>query len=148
MSYPNFSAFSNGYIPNQVYPQSYTPSYQPLGRTQIPPQPQNAPLFQEVKYVTDAQAEAYMVDPNCKVMLIDKENQIFWIKWADAMGQQYNEKFKFESLNTQNQAKNQDSMADFVKQKDFEDILGKLNERLNQFEMQLKGKNEPVMTNS
>lgn len=144
MSYPNYSY--NGFnMPNPNYPQSYPQTFQPL-RTQ--PQMQGQSAFQEVKFVTDAQAEAYMVDPNCKVMLIDKENQIFWIKWADAMGQPYCEKFKYESLNNTNQGKNEPDFSGFVKQKDFEDVLTKINERLNGFEIKLNGKNAPIEPNS
>jgi hypothetical protein len=74
-------------------------------QVQQSPQPQmQAPVMsempiQDIKFVDKAQAEAYIAFPNTKVMLIDNDNKIVYIKTADNMGQSKTEYFKFEPVN-------------------------------------------------
>lgn len=104
----------NGY---QGY--GYTPNYQQLNymqrayAPQAPQMPQNQPQIftpmqtppptetpiQDIKFVNRAQAEAYIVYPNTKVMLIDKESGMVYVKTADGMGQSKTDYFRFEPIN-------------------------------------------------
>ena len=75
----------------QVQPQMQMPMAQPIPPMDMP--------IQDIKYVNKAQAEAYIVFPNSKVMLIDKESGIVYIKTADGMGQSKTDYFRFEPIN-------------------------------------------------
>lgn len=77
----------------QPQPQVQQPMQMPQ---QIPPM--ELPI-QDIKYVNRAQAEAYIVFPNTKVMLIDKESGIVYVKTADGMGQTQTDYFRFDRVN-------------------------------------------------
>ena len=71
--------------PQMQMPQQMTPMEMPI---------------QDIKYVNKAQAEAYIVYPNTKVMLIDRDSGIAYVKSADGMGQlSQNDYFRFERVN-------------------------------------------------
>ncbi len=88
--------------------RTYAPQPQQMNQSQPqmqpqPQQPQISPMelpIQDIKYVNKAQAEAYIVFPNTKVMLIDKESGIVYVKTADGMGQSKTEYFRFEPINS------------------------------------------------
>jgi hypothetical protein len=82
--------------PQQI-PQPQPQVQQPM---QMPQQisPMEMPI-QDIKYVNKAQAEAYIVFPNTKVMLIDKESGIVYLKTADGMGQTQTDYFRFDRVN-------------------------------------------------
>ena len=71
------------------------------------PQPQAQPQMQmpmempiqDIRYVNKAQAEAYILYPNTKVMLIDKDNSMVYLKTADNTGLCKTDYFKFEPIN-------------------------------------------------
>lgn len=97
-------------VPNYMQ-RGYSTQPQPMGQPtqpQMQPQqpqmtmPQQMPMempIQDIKYVNKAQAEAYIVYPNTKVMLIDKESGIVYLKTADGMGQSKTDYFRFEPIN-------------------------------------------------
>lgn len=99
-----------GYQPQymqQAYNQrAYAPqpqqTAQPQVQQQVPMAQQMPPMempIQDIKFVNKAQAEAYIVFPNSKVMLIDKESGIAYVKTADGMGQSKTDYFRFEPIN-------------------------------------------------
>ena len=105
--YGNYQGY--GYQPNYQQPNYMQRQYAPQP-SQIPPNQQQAfapiqtppPMetpIQDIKFVNRAQAEAYIVFPNTKVMLIDTENGMAYIKTADGMGQTQTEYFRFEAVN-------------------------------------------------
>lgn len=123
--YGNYSApyyVQRNYNQPQSIPQ---PQPQMTPQMQMPMAQQMAPVempIQDIKYVNKAQAEAYIVYPNTKVMLIDKESGIVYIKTADGMGQSKTDYFKFEPINSDGSPiKEQDS----TKQVDFEQFVKK-----------------------
>ena len=75
----------------QAQPQMQMPMAQQMPPMEMP--------IQDIKYVNRAQAEAYIVFPNTKVMLIDKESGIVYMKTADGMGQTQTDYFRFEKVN-------------------------------------------------
>lgn len=102
----NNSYFGNSGYANQMYssyPQNYASYQQPqMAQRQMPVQqqayaPQDIP-FNDVKFVTADEAKAYIVMPNTKVMLMDRDKSIFYIKSADAMGKSSIEGFKYSKL--------------------------------------------------
>ena len=96
-SYGNPNYMQRGYAPQT--PQMPHSQPQMQMQAQIPQQsPMEMPI-QDIKYVNKAQADAYIVFPNTKVMLIDRESGMVYIKAADGMGQSQTEYFRFEPIN-------------------------------------------------
>jgi hypothetical protein len=97
-SYGNPNYMQRGYAPQT--PQMPQSQPQMQMQAQIPQQsPMEMPI-QDIKYVNRAQADAYIVFPNTKVMLIDRESGMVYIKAADGMGQSQTEYFRFEPINS------------------------------------------------
>ena len=104
--------FNNqGYRP-YPYPQYATPQFSPQSYQQpqpmMPPnqmQPQmQTPVpyeipIQDVRFVTSEEARAYIVMPNSKALLIDKQSGIAHLKSADNMGQSQTIFYRFEPVN-------------------------------------------------
>jgi hypothetical protein len=90
---PNYMQRQYAPQPPQM-PQNQQQAFSPM---QTPP-PMETPI-QDIKFVNRAQAEAYIVFPNTKVMLIDTENGMVHIKTADNMGQTKTDYFRFEQVN-------------------------------------------------
>lgn len=90
---PNYMQRQYTPQPSQM-PQNQQQAFAPI---QTPP-PMETPI-QDIKFVNRAQAEAYIVFPNAKVMLIDTENGMAYIKTADGMGQTQTEYFRFDKVN-------------------------------------------------
>jgi hypothetical protein len=86
-----------GYAPQT--PQMPQSQPQMQMQAQIPQQSTMEMPIQDIKYVNRAQADAYIVFPNTKVMLIDRESGMVYIKAADGMGQSQTEYFRFEPIN-------------------------------------------------
>lgn len=80
-------------------------------------------------------AKAFFVPSNGRVLLMDSDNPIFYMKTANAMGQTTIRTFKFEEVQEQNTPKN-----DYAKQAD----IAVLNARVSKIEELLTGgkKNE------
>lgn len=145
--------------PNPNYMQrAYAPQPPQMPQNQQMPQPpiNNTPLaetpIQDIKFVNRAQAEAYIVFPNTKVMLIDRESGVAYIKTADNMGQSKTDYFRFEPINADGspikpqEAKPEVNFDDFVRV----DQIGKLGfvtvdqynmllEKLNALQKKLEG---------
>jgi hypothetical protein len=99
-SYP----YSNYGMPS--YPQRpYSPQAQQQmqGAQQLPMQPQPQVQYelpiQDVRFVTSEEAKAYIVMPNSKALLIDKNGGVAHLKVADNMGQSQTQYFRFEPIN-------------------------------------------------
>lgn len=163
-----------GNNPYQSYPYQNNyggmPSYAPRGYNSQPqqmgqPQPQvQQPMqmpqqmlpmelpIQDIKYVNKAQAEAYIVFPNTKVMLIDKESGVAYVKTADGMGQSKTDYFRFEAVNADGspikpqEPTPQVNFDDFVKKEQL-DKLGFVNieqfnalaQKMEQIQKRLEG---------
>ena len=94
-NYQQSNYMQRGYAPQP----SQMPQFQQMAQTPMTiPQPVEMPI-QDIKFVNRAQAEAYIVFPNTKVMLIDTENGMVYIKTADGMGQTQTDYFRFDKVN-------------------------------------------------
>lgn len=128
-----------GYQPNYQQPNYMQRAYapQPSQMPQIQQQPQPpmpTPMIsempiQDIKFVNKAQAEAYIVFPNTKVMLIDKESGLVYVKTADNMGQTQTEYFRYDKVNADGSPIKAQEPTPQVNYDDFvrKDQLGKLN---------------------
>ena len=81
-AYPNFG--------NRQFMQQM-PQPQPQMQTEIP--------IQDIRFVTSEEAKAFIVMPNSKALLIDKNGGVALLKTADNMGQSVTQYFKFEQVN-------------------------------------------------
>ena len=81
---------------------NFFPYQNPYGQP-VQPRPQYDVPFQDVRFVTAEEAKGFMVMPNAKVLLIDRQNKVATVKCADQMGQSTTQQFKFEVLGEQPQ---------------------------------------------
>ena len=72
---------------------------QPQQPQMAQPQPQQPTAIQDIRFVTSEEAKGFIVMPNSKVLLIDKNSGIAHLKTADNMGQSTTQYFKFEPVN-------------------------------------------------
>lgn len=123
------SYFGNQYYPN--YPQGYqgfTQSRPAQPQTQSQPQniiqPEEKP-FNDVRFVTKEEAMGFIMFPNTKVMLIDRDNSVFYIKSADSIGKSTIEAYKFVRAedNPTEVASPQIDTKDFVKMADLKGFI-------------------------
>lgn len=159
----------NNYTPYSYQPNYATPNYMQRPYSQQPQQvtaqpqsqmqmsmPMDIPI-QDIKYVNKAQAEAYIVYPNSKVMLIDKENGMVYIKTADGMGQSHTDYFRFELINADGspikpqEPTPQIDFGSFVKKEDLEKAgfvtvaqYNELAQKLEQIQKQILGGRQNV----
>jgi hypothetical protein len=148
---PNYQ--QPNYMQRQYAPQ---PSQMPQNQQQVftpiqTPPPMETPI-QDIKFVNRAQAEAYIVFPNTKVMLIDTENGMAYIKTADGMGQTQTDYFRFDKVNADGSPiKPQEPIPkvnfdEFIKKEDLEKFgfvtvaqYNELAQKLEQMQKRLEG---------
>lgn len=157
---------NNNYQPYYYGNYGGSPNYmqraynsQPQTSSQIPMQmgmgqqmPPTDMLINDIKYVNRAQAEAYIAFPNTKVMLIDRESGIVYIKTADGMGQSKTDYFRFEPINADGSPiKPQETMPqvdfnDYIKREEIPNLgfatvaqYNDLAQKLEQIQKQLVG---------
>lgn len=163
--YQPYSYQSNyGGMPNYAQ-RGYNSQPQVMGQPQVQPQPQmqmqpQMPMeipIQDIKFVNRAQAEAYIVFPNTKVMLIDKESGVVYMKTADGMGQTKTDYFRFEPINADGspikaqEPTPQVDFNEFVKVEQLKDFgfvtieqYNALAQRLEQIQKRLEGAKQNV----
>lgn len=109
--------------PNMVQQPQQQFQMQQQQTTQQPTQPQQTQQqtqydrpIQDVRFVESGKdAEDYILLPNTRVMLIDRNNSMFYIKSADSLGITTNEAYKFSKLNN----KSSDNVSREIDTKDF-----------------------------
>ena len=89
-SYPNYGR------QNFMQPQQQMVQPQMQGQQQV--QPQYETPIQDIRFVTSEEAKAFIVMPNSKALLIDKNGGVAHLKTADNMGQSVTQYFKFEQV--------------------------------------------------
>ena len=139
-------------------PATTIPQAQTIPQQQVQ-MPYETPI-QDIKFVNRAQAEAYIVYPNTKVMLIDNESEMAYIKTADGMGQCKTEYFRFVPINPDGSPlKSQEpspqiNLDEYIKKEDLEKFgfvtiaqYNELAQRLEQIQRQIVGGRQNVATN-
>ena len=79
--------------------QTQQPMAQPQMQQQAQPPMQYETPIQDIRFVTSEEAKAFIVMPNSKALLIDKNGGVAHLKTADNMGQSVTQYFKFEQVN-------------------------------------------------
>ena len=103
----NYGYPTPSYLGGTGYQNPYQQRQNVQPQMPMQPQPQAQPQMQmpmempiqDIRYVNKAQAEAYILYPNTKVMLIDKDNSMVYLKTADNTGLCKTDYFKFEPIN-------------------------------------------------
>ena len=90
-AYPNYGQR------NYMQPQQQIAQPQ-MQQPQQPPMQYETPI-QDIRFVTSEEAKAFIVMPNSKALLIDKNGGVAHLKTADNMGQSVTQYFKFEQVN-------------------------------------------------
>ena len=115
--------YNGTYIPNYNYNQQM-PIQRPVQTTQQPQTTEDVP-FNDIKFVTEDEAKGYILFPNTRVMLLDRDKSVFYIKTADSLGKSTLEGYKYTKL----EDKSSDNVSreidtkDFVKTQDMKDYL-------------------------
>lgn len=87
------------YNPYSNYNYMNQPNYQqPQQQIMQPQQTSNAMPFNDVRFATLKEAEAYIMFPNTKIMFMDRDNSIFYIKSADTLGKSTLEGYKYTPI--------------------------------------------------
>ena len=101
--YPNNNMY-NGFMPRQSYPsngypQGYGGAYPPYMAAQAGQtmQPQEPPLS-DLRFLTEDEIKAFIVMPNTKVLLIDKDRGVACIKSANAAGESFSKLYSFSPI--------------------------------------------------
>ena len=122
-----YSQYNNAYQNFQQQPQPQ------MQRQQMPQAPVEMPI-QDIRFVTSEEAKAYIVYPNNKVLLIDRQNNIAHLKSADNMGQSSSKTYKFEEVDGNGNALAKDcpnpafDIKDYVKKEDIASMSEKISE--------------------
>ncbi len=93
-----------GYAYPNYGQRNYMQPQQPMAQPQMQQAPQQPPMqyetpIQDIRFVTSEEAKAFIVMPNSKALLIDKNGGVAHLKTADNMGQSVTQYFKFEQVN-------------------------------------------------
>ena len=115
--------------------------YQPMQQPVQQPMYQQATSIQDmpvqaIRFMNETEAKAYIVMPNQKELLVDREKGVAYLKYADGMGQSSCRRFKFEEItnDTSLQSSNNENLyltksesEQFVKKADFDALVTKVN---------------------
>ena len=123
--------------------QNFMQPQQQMAQPQMQPQQQVQPQYetpiQDIRFVTSEEAKAFIVMPNSKALLIDKNGGVAHLKTADNMGQSVTQYFKFEQVNADGtpikpQEKQQAvDFSQFVTISQYNELLGQFNDLKSMF---------------
>ena len=71
--------------------------------------------FNDIKFVTEDEAKGYILFPNTRVMLLDRDKSVFYIKTADSLGKSALEGYKYTKI----EDKSSDNVSREIDTKDF-----------------------------
>lgn len=86
---PTMNPYQNGFYPPYMAAQN--------GQQVSTPTPQESPIT-DIRFLTSDEMKAFIVFPNTKVLLIDKEHGVACLKSADAMGQSESKMYSFKGI--------------------------------------------------
>lgn len=107
--------YNGTYIPNYNYNQQ-VPMQRPMQMQTTPQQQTTEDVpFNDIKFVTEDEAKGYILFPNTRVMLLDRDKSVFYIKTADSLGKSTLEGYKYTKL----EDKSSDNVSREIDTKDF-----------------------------
>lgn len=134
--YVNYSGYqgygnSNPYLPqyqatNVGYQQQPAIPQQPVMNTQQKT-PNFLPPLQGVQFATEDEVKAYLVPPASRIMFMDRDKQVFYIKSADGLGVSNIECYSFQRIDLDNQKASAETpsidTSDLVKKEDLQGFV-------------------------
>ena len=136
MAYTPYNPYmNNGYYPQYNNYQQYQGqnNQSQMQRPQVT-HPQFETPIQDIRFVTSEEARAYIVYPNSKALLIDRQSKLAHLKTADNMGQSSSKTYKFEEVDGNGNALAKDcpnpafDIKDYVKKEDIASMSEKISE--------------------
>ena len=133
MAYNNY--FPTGYQP-MYYPQSFPQNTQPVQQAQPQaPAPQNGNSGL-IWVQGEAGAKSYLVAPNTTVMLMDSENDVFYLKSSDASGMPsplrvFDYKERQKPADSEAKTLGRDNSPEYVTKREFEAFRGQIEAFMN-----------------
>ena len=138
MSYPYnnvYGAYTNNMLrPTYYGPQTYAPQQFIQQPMQQPVAPAELPIT-AVRFLTADQIKGYIVLPNSKEMLIDKESGLAYIRSANQMGESETKTYKFEELSEKPEP---EVKVEYVKAESFDEYVKKLEAKISDLEKKVK----------
>ena len=133
-----------GYAYPNYGQRSYMQPQQQMAQPQMQ-QAQQTPMqyetpIQDIRFVTSEEAKAFIVMPNSKALLIDKNGGVAHLKTADNMGQSVTQYFKFEQVNADGsplkpqEPTPQVDYSQFVTISQYNELLGQFNDLKSMFQ--------------
>lgn len=115
--------YNGTYIPNYNYNQQ-VPMQRPMQTTTQQQTTEDVP-FNDIKFVTEDEAKGYILFPNTRVMLLDRDKSVFYIKTADSLGKSTLEAYKYTKLEDKSteSVSHEIDTKNFVKTQDMKDYL-------------------------
>lgn len=150
-NYTNYNSYLNGnpFLSNQQPLMQMQAQNQPIQQINNQQQtnyttPNDYPI--SIKFATEAEALSHIPMPNTRIMFMDRNNNVFWIKWADSMGTAGIEKYEFRRVDntneTQQKKENNIDTSMFVKQEDISKFgfitQTQFNDTLNSFKKEIE----------
>ena len=130
-----YGGYNNGmYRPNYYNPQPYAPQQFMQQPIQQPVAPAELPIT-AVRFLTADQIKGYIVLPNSKEMLIDKESGLAYIRSANQMGESETKTYKFEELDAKAEP---EKKVEYVKAESFDEYVKKLEAKISDLEKKVK----------
>lgn len=117
---------------NNIFPVGYQQAnYSPINYTQ--PQfsqnnQQNQPLGGLIWVQGEAGAKSYLVAPNTTIQLWDSENQVIYLKSADASGMPSMKILDYTIRDGEQKQNNLNNQVEYVTKNDFESLTRKIKE--------------------
>ena len=95
--------------------------------------------IEATRFMNETEAKAYLLMPNHKELLIDREKSVAYLKATDSLGQSSCQVFKFEEIQENKPQEKldvsnfltKDTAKDFVTRKDFDELVKKINQWQN-----------------
>ena len=120
--------YNGTYIPNYNYNQQMPiqrPVQQPVQPMTPQPQTREDVPFNDIKFVTEDEAKGYILFPNTRVMLLDRDKSVFYIKTADSLGKSTLEGYKYTRIDDKSteSVSHEIDTKDFVKMQDLKGYI-------------------------
>lgn len=102
MNYRNYGQpypFGAGYQAQPYQPMMGGQPYAPQSVAPQQPFAQTPPPITNVSFTTPDEAKGYILMPNTRALLIDRQGGVAWLKTANSVGESFCQFFKFEEVN-------------------------------------------------
>ncbi len=125
--------YSQPAMPMYSQPQVQQPVQQQVPVSELP--------ISLVKFLTADQIKGFIADAGTKALLIDKQNSLAHLIWADYSGQSYAQVFKFNTFKPEDEKPVIQPILDdklYVKKEELEGLFKEINDKIDKLSKQVK----------